>query len=481
VIPGKGLVSGGLARTSPAAVIPTLLLLLVMALFSRRAEAVPAFASQTGQPCSMCHIGAFGPQLTPFGRAFKIGGYTQRGGEGLASEIPLALMVQGSFTHTGSGLEQDQIPHHYAANNNFSIDQVSLFLAGGIGQHAGGFMQFTYSPVDNATHVDNTDLRPFTSVYSVGEHELRVGVTLNNNPTVQDPYNSTFAWGYPFIMSAIAPTPAASVMLASGFNNNVVGYTAYAWYDKSLYLEAGAYNTWSPWTLARFGTDYGIGATTSPAPYLRAAYEWNWNGQSAHAGTIFMSSNVNPTTGVPFQTNGSLGANRYTDLAVDGGYQFLGDTHILTLDAIYTYEWQNLGGTAASVNQANAANGTPTAFGPTYSLNEFRLNASYWYQNTYGVTLGWQKVWGPANPVLYQPGELTGSANSKPNSNAFIIEADWVPFGKEGSWARPFVNLKLGVQFTLYTQFNGGTTNYDGFGRNASANNTLFAFAWLAF
>ncbi len=48
------------------------------------ARAVPSFALQTGQPCSDSHIGAFGTQLTPFGRAFKIGGCTQPGGEGWA-------------------------------------------------------------------------------------------------------------------------------------------------------------------------------------------------------------------------------------------------------------------------------------------------------------------------------------------------------------------------------------------------------------
>jgi hypothetical protein len=56
-----------------------------------------------------------------------------------------------------------------------------------------------------------------------------------------------------------------------------------------------------------------------------------------------------------------------------------------------------------------------------------------------------------------------------------------VPFGKEDSWARPFANLKLGAQYTIYTRFNGGTRNYDGSGRNAGDNNTLFLYAWLAF
>ena len=43
----------------------------------------------------------------------------------------------------------------------------------------------------------------------------------------------------------------------------------------------------------------------------------------------------------------------------------------------------------------------------------------------------------------------------------------------------PWVNLNLGVQYTLYTQFNGGTSNYDGSGRAASDNNVLYVFAWL--
>ena len=42
------------------------------------ASAVPSFARQTGQPCATCHT-AF-PELTPFGRRFKLGGYTMGGG-----------------------------------------------------------------------------------------------------------------------------------------------------------------------------------------------------------------------------------------------------------------------------------------------------------------------------------------------------------------------------------------------------------------
>ena len=54
-----------------------------------------------------------------------------------------------------------------------------------------------------------------------------------------------------------------------------------------------------------------------------------------------------------------------------------------------------------------------------------------------------------------------------------------MPFGKLGSFGHPYLNVRIGLQYTGYTKFNGGTTNYDGFGRDASANNTLFAFVWV--
>jgi hypothetical protein len=447
-----------------------LLLAVILLLLDRPANAIPAFAQQTGQPCTACHIGAYGPQLTPLGRAFKIGGYVQTGGEGWLASVPLSLMAQGTFTNTGAGFPADQVPQHYAANNNFSLDQVSGFVGGNIGAHSGGLIQFTYTDVSNSFHLDNTDLRPYTTVFQVGEKELVVGATVNNTVTVQDPYNTTFAWGFPYISSALAPTPAANPILAAGFGQSALGYTLYAWYDNKLYLEGGAYATLSPWALGRIGNGYGIGSTTSPAPYARVAYEWQWGTSAAHVGALFLHADVDPAIDT-FATSNLNGADHYTDYAFDAGYQFLGDgTHIATAQTIFTHEDQNLRGTSSG-----------TGYGAMYSLNQIRANVSYWYQNTYGATLGWQRTWGPANPVLYTPGEVYGSANSKPDSNAFIVEADWVPFGKDTSLWQPLLNLKLGAQYIAYTQFNGGSSNYDGAGRNASDNNTFLLFAWLIF
>jgi hypothetical protein len=37
------------------------------------------------------------------------------------------------------------------------------------------------------------------------------------------------------------------------------------------------------------------------------------------------------------------------------------------------------------------------------------------------------------------------------------------------------------LQYTGYRKFNGVRRNYDGFGRDATDNNTLYLLAWLMF
>lgn len=61
-----------------------------------------------------------------------------------------------------------------------------------------------------------------------------------------------------------------------------------------------------------------------------------------------------------------------------------------------------------------------------------------------------------------------------------LLQIDGTPFGNEPSSLGPRFNLRVGVQYRIYAKFDGGTTNYDGLGHNASDNNTLRIFAWLA-
>lgn len=435
------------------------------------AHALPAFAAQTGQPCSTCHIGSFGPELTQFGRLFKLSGYTMQGGSGPLASLPLAAFIQTSFTETNKGQPGGAAPH-FSNNGNFALDQISLFLAGRFTDYAGAFIQATYDGVGHNFFSDNTDIRFITNA-TIWHQDVLAGISLNNGPMVQDPYNTTYAWNFPFISSQLAPTPTASPVLGGALLGNMLGVTGYAFINQKIYAEAGLYETQSPFLLSHLGQTYGAGSATGPAPYVRLAHEWNWGDNSAHIGAAFLRGRFNPTTG-NFSVTGALGHDSYTDYFADAGYQFVGSggKHTATLNGFYTYESRDLRGTTA-------LGGATT---PAGSLNETRLVATYYYDRTYGATAAWDNIWGSRDPLLFlQDTPISGSANGKPDSNAFILEADWIPFGKDDSWLRPLANLKLGLQYTIYTEFNGASRNYDGFGRNASDNNTLFAYAWWCF
>ena len=71
--------------------------------------------------------------------------------------------------------------------------RASLFVAGAITPHAGIFTQFTYSAADGAIGIDNVDAR-WAKHTMVAEKDLLFGLTLNNNPTVQDVWNTAPAW-----------------------------------------------------------------------------------------------------------------------------------------------------------------------------------------------------------------------------------------------------------------------------------------------
>src|ERR1700720_3755073 len=58
----------------------------VLLAFWRLAPARPSFARQAGQPCGACRTDQ--PGLTPFGRRFKLGGYTLGGGKYRTTPFP---------------------------------------------------------------------------------------------------------------------------------------------------------------------------------------------------------------------------------------------------------------------------------------------------------------------------------------------------------------------------------------------------------
>jgi len=428
----------------------------MMAFALSPASAVPAFTAKTNQPCAACHVGGFGPQLTPFGRKFKLDGYTMDAG---TNAFPVSAMAVSSFVTSAKA--QDTPPaEHYTTNNNFSLDQVSLFVAGGIGDHFGGFVQLTYDGVGRSFSWDNADFR-VTNHFTLSGDDLLLGLSVNNNPGVQDVWNTLPAWGFPYTTSALAPAPAVSTMLDGGFAQGVIGATVYAYWNSSVFAEAGLYVTPADRFLIAMGSTNGPGSISGVAPYFRIAYTKDYGDQNFQLGGFGFFPSINPGG------DSSTGkTDSYSDIGIDGSYQFMGDSdNIYTANLRYTHEIQNLDASVLLGNSANSSN----------TLDDFRIDASYYWHNLIGGTVQLFNTVGSVDALLYPD-----SSRFAPNSTGVMFQIDATPWGQGDAMLGGRLNLRVGVQYTLYTRFNGAGSNYDGAGRNASDNNTLRIFTWLA-
>ena len=414
---------------------PTACLFLAAMVLAPAARAVPSFARQTGMECTGCHIGAFGPQLTPAGIRFKLGGYTDT--DGKDGKVPLSGMLLADASRTRAA--QDPPPDHLHANNNASLDQASLFVAGRASEHAGGFVQITYDGVARTLALDNTDLRWVTS-REFGDSEALFGLTLNNNPTVQDPFNTLAAWGYPFVGPAAGfGTGSAAALIDGGLGGIVAGLSAYTLWDKHWYAELGSYRSMSPSLQSSLGLGRDFQKLEGNA-YWRLAYLRDQKSSAWHVGMSGWSARVQPDRTAPGPVDS------FRDLGLDADFQFLGTReHIVTLS-----------GSLAGELHRTGSDGTLS------HLVEQRLNASY----------SWQQTWGASTGYFATRGSDPAAA-----TRGLVLQADWTPWGKEDARAPSpllWANLKLGAQFWHYGTFDGAHAG-------ASGHDTFSLFAWSAF
>jgi len=182
---------------------------LLISSYSSESLAVPAFARQTGQNCVACHAGGQFPELTPYGRIFKLTGYTL--GE---RTIPLSAMAVVSYTKTNNTNDPNgDKKTDFPKNGNLVLTTGSIFLAGKITDNIGGFAQGTVDLYDHTdddgnwkskSHADNVDLR-YADRFIDTNRDLIFGLTVNNNPSVQDVWNSAPAWGFDVVPGNLSP------------------------------------------------------------------------------------------------------------------------------------------------------------------------------------------------------------------------------------------------------------------------------------
>jgi hypothetical protein len=366
----------------------------------------------------------------------------------------------GSFINT----QKDQPPPpkpHYDVNNNATIDYFLGYLAGGIGDHFGGFTNVAFEGVARHFRWDHFDLRAVNTGTLFGS-DVTYGLSLNNDPSVQDVWQTLPVWSFPFRTSDLQPLPSTTPVLSGTFSQNVLGLSAYAWWDSNIYAEVALYRSLSAHFLKHLGIEPGsTNLIDGVAPYARVAYQQDFGDQNFEVGAFAFFPNV-----FPGRDQSAGKTDGYTDAGIDASYQYLGNNdNIFTANARYTHENREL---AASVALGNASNASGT-------LDEFVINGSYYWHNLAGLTVQHFQTWGNTDPLFN-----ASNRTFKPNSAGWIFQLDTAPFrDKEDFPTR--INLRIGLQYFAFSEFNGASQNFDGFGRNASDNNTLRLFLWTAF
>ncbi|HVB48509.1 MAG TPA: cytochrome C [Burkholderiales bacterium] len=422
------------------------------------AQAIPAFARQTGQNCNACHVSF--PELTPYGRYFKLSGYTL--GKRISAypeDVPLAVMAQVGVTSTKNNTYSDG-SHVDPYNSKAELQMASVFLGGKATDHIGGFVQWTYNGIAQQFGSDNTDLRVVNTYVAPGgkEPDLIYGLTVNNNPTSQDVWNSTPAWGFPYTFTGtgIGPVYPAATQIEGALAQEVAGIGGYAFWKRSLYAEFTAYRT-ADGLFSVFHLGHDSDATSRPYvqgynPYWRLAYNKEWGPNSFEVGTFGMitdrfadGSNGGPT-------------DRYKDIGIDAQYQYITDVHTWTGQVSLIHENQDW-------NMSFPAGSTSN---PSDNLRDFRAKVSYWYKHKYGATLGYFAGTGSSDATLFG-----SSLNGQPDTNGMIYEADYMLTDY----------IRLMAQYVAFNKYLGGSSYLDPAGgvRSAKDNNSLFLNVWFAF
>jgi hypothetical protein len=144
---------------------------------------------------------------------------------------------------------------------------------------------------------------------------------------------------------------------------------------------------------------------------------------------------------------------QYNSQGFDAQYQYLLNPHTVTAQLAYM-----------KTDQRYSEN---TFSGGSDTTSTTRAKLTYTYQAKYGGSVSAFDRTGSNNILQVDP---TGD-HPDPTTNGMTYEAFFIP--KQ--------NVRIGVQYTTYNTYQGASSNYDGAGRNASDNNSMFLYVWFAY
>jgi hypothetical protein len=291
-------------------------------------------------------------------------------------------------------------------------------------------------------------------------NEILAGINVNNSPTVQDVWNSSPRWNFPFYsspQSVGAPTSPLITRLGS----ESAGVGAYALINRHFYVEASAYrvaNNFFRWLSG--GTNFtfqGLEYLDGYNPYWRAYWEREKNSHSFMIGTYGLHADVFPNSANPRGITDS-----FTDVGFDTQYQYLANSHKVTVRGAYTYERRDW----------NASFPLGFVGTPKGNLESLNISSTYTYKNGWAFSAGFIETNGNRDPVTYGVFSPSGELLSdSPKTTCYTLEVD----------RHITQNIQLTAQYRRLGRLRGLRQNVDGNGRDATDNNTAWVSIYFGF
>ncbi len=485
---------------------------------AKPAHAIPPFARQTGLACEACHT--LPPELTPFGRRFKLNGYVLTTRPPLVNDMDdykrntlwltdlpgIAVLAQLNYSHYDRAPPDTGQPYPaHAQSDTYQFpDQFSLAYAGAVSDHVGAWMQLTYNGQAGSVGIDNIDIRYSDHTF---DNKWVWGITANNYLTFQDVWNGIGSYTIPnfntvsLATGGVANTGTTGPILNALGPGVVAGIGAYAFWNDSLYFELSEYHSavaggGSP-VVDSVSLAANGGAVDRFAPYARIAYEYDWDYNSVEFGASGLYVNWIPGNGyvsaqqvlaanaanaaaaaagqpgyTPTQTFNPGAIERYTDLSLDWQYQYNGQHNIFGFLGHITHERQQNSPQLVAAT-FNSPQGGPIYTNPTDTLTQFLVTGEYFRDRRYGGLVSFTRTTGTNDPLI-------NGGNGSPANQYETFELDYVPW----------LNFRLLLQYDAYqvvannqSPFNLSNSQFPfspGFPNiKASNNNTWVLGLWM--
>lgn len=388
-----------------------LLFVLLVALstlsFAKKAKAIPSFSRQTGLSCDVCHT-VF-PHLTPFGRDFKLHGYTydysklikfsrdqykqQAKEEGFlpnlaVNQIPmLSLRVKSQYSHMQGG---SSVPSKTKLN---LVKGSSLYFAGEIAPDIGTFTELTgINDEGGSLTLGGFDLALIGPDEKLGPYNLTFGVRAEDMVGFSDPTNTVGNWGallHGFLggmssrnrfFEAFAPSPLEGgeiYGMLGGFTHGGL-YAALGLYHPT----SGQVGKTSPTYVVL--TDPGSASatfdgTSNVDEYARLAYFFpEFDHIYTEIGTFGYFGHEDMSASEAPNPNGQY-ADSVREYGIDGQLQYIDSHNLFEIFASFIHDRNG------SFYGHDISNGDQLINGSAVAANNLSINADYYYNRTYGI------------------------------------------------------------------------------------------------